>query len=144
MWSFAKTDIQPLINEGARKEDIAMSIFHAVVVQTISVLACGRKIQGKVAFLGGPLYFLSQLRKAFIDVLNLKDEDIVFPKDAQLYIAMGAALSCKNETIMLSDLLSKLKNSNDDESKDKSGLKPLFENEKDYINFKKKDTIKIL
>lgn len=135
---FAKTDIQPLINEGARKEDIAMSIFHAVVVQTISVLACGRKIQGKVAFLGGPLYFLSQLRKAFIDVLNLKDEDIVFPKDAQLYIAMGAALSCKNETIMLSDLLSKLKNSNYDESKDSSGLKPLFENEKDYINFKER------
>lgn len=88
---FAKTDIQPLINEGARKEDIAMSIFHAVAVQTISVLACGRKIQGKVAFLGGPLYFLSQLRQAFIDMLNLDEHDIIFPKDAQLYIAIGAA-----------------------------------------------------
>jgi predicted CoA-substrate-specific enzyme activase len=135
---FAKTDIQPLINEGARKEDIAMSIFHAVVVQTISVLACGRKIQGKVAFLGGPLYFLSQLRKAFIDALNLKEEDVVFPKDAQLYIAIGAALSCSDKTIMLSDLLSNLKASMFDKTKDNSGLRPLFENEKEYIEFKER------
>ncbi|MGN1031992.1 MAG: BadF/BadG/BcrA/BcrD ATPase family protein, partial [Intestinibacter sp.] len=85
---FAKTDIQPLINDGARKADIAMSIFNAVVVQTVSVLSCGRAIEGKVAFLGGPLYFLSELRTAFKNVLNLDDKDIVFPKDAQLYIAM--------------------------------------------------------
>ena len=94
---FAKTDIQPLINDGAKKSDIAMSIFNAVVVQTVSVLSCGRKIEGKVAFLGGPLYFLSELRRAFQNVLNLKDEDIIFPKDAQLYIALGAALLSKEE-----------------------------------------------
>ncbi|MGL5755407.1 MAG: acyl-CoA dehydratase activase-related protein [Paraclostridium sp.] len=135
---FAKTDIQPLINEGARKEDIAMSIFHAVVVQTISVLACGRKIQGKVAFLGGPLYFLSQLREAFADVLNLKEEDIIFPKDAQLYIAIGAALSCGNKTIMLSQLLKKIKNLKVGESLAESGLEPLFKNESKYAEFKER------
>lgn len=103
---FAKTDIQPLINDGAKKSDIAMSIFNAVVVQTVSVLSCGRKIEGKVAFLGGPLYFLSELRRAFQNVLNLKDEDIIFPKDAQLYIALGAALLSKEEeSISLGNLL---------------------------------------
>ena len=71
---FAKTDIQPLINEGATKEDLAASIFQAVVNQTISGLACGKPIRGHVAFLGGPLYFLSELRNAFIRTLNLTDE----------------------------------------------------------------------
>ncbi len=135
---FAKTDIQPLINEGARKEDIAMSIFHAVVVQTISVLACGRKIQGKVAFLGGPLYFLSELRKAFIEVLKLKDEDIIFPRNAQLYIAIGAALSCKDKTITLSDLIHDIENIGNEEVIHSSNLRPLFKNENEYIEFKER------
>ncbi|CEN86853.1 2-hydroxyacyl-CoA dehydratase [Paraclostridium sordellii] len=142
---FAKTDIQPLINEGARKEDIAMSIFHAVVVQTISVLACGRKIQGKVAFLGGPLYFLSQLRKAFINVLKLDKDDIVFPEDAQLYIAMGAALSCKEKTVTLGNLIDNLKHLKLKEVMDNSGLRPLFKTEKEYIDFRNrhdKDIVK--
>lgn len=81
---FAKTDIQPLINDGASKADIAMSIFNAVVVQTVSVLSCGRKIEGNVAFLGGPLYFLSELRKQFARVLKLEDKNIIFPENAQL------------------------------------------------------------
>lgn len=142
---FAKTDIQPLINEGARKEDIAMSIFHAVAVQTISVLACGRKIQGKVAFLGGPLYFLSQLRQAFIDMLNLDEHDIIFPKDAQLYIAIGAALSyTNNKTFMISDLLLNLKNSKETQNTNQSKLKPLFINEEEYEKFKERHSMNIV
>ncbi len=84
---FAKTDIQPLLNEGAAKEDIAASVFQAVVIQTISGLACGRPVKGNVAFLGGPLYFLSELRNRFIEVLGLKDNQVIFPQNAQLYIA---------------------------------------------------------
>ena len=77
---FAKTDIQPLINEGATREDLSASIFQAVVNQTISGLACGKPIRGNVAFLGGPLYFLDQLRAAFIRTLNLTDDEVVFLK----------------------------------------------------------------
>ena len=89
---FAKTDVQPLINEGARKEDIAASIFQAVVNQTIGGLACGKPIRGRVAFLGGPLYFLSELRKRF--TISLKDScnDFICPENSQLFPAIGAAL----------------------------------------------------
>ena len=73
---FAKTDVQPLLNQGAAKEDIAASVLQAVVIQTISGLACGRPIKGNVAFLGGPLHFLSELRNRFIETLELKDEEI--------------------------------------------------------------------
>ncbi len=94
---FAKTDIQPLLNEGAAKEDIAASVFQSVVNQTISGLACGRPIKGNVAFLGGPLYFLSELRKRFIETLGLSDEQIVFPENSQLFVAIGAALASKQK-----------------------------------------------
>ncbi|RDY28387.1 2-hydroxyglutaryl-CoA dehydratase [Romboutsia weinsteinii] len=133
---FAKTDIQPLINDGARKSDIAMSIFNAVVVQTVSVLSCGRKIDGKVAFLGGPLYFLSQLREAFKRVLNIEDKDIIFPEDAQLYIAIGAALLAKNEDeVYLKDIINKLNKIESNCIDNNSILDPLFENEDEYKNF---------
>ena len=89
---FAKTDIQTLINEGAAKEDIAASIFQAVVNQTISGLACGRPIRGNVAFLGGPLNYLSQLRARFIETLHLKEDEIIVPEEAHLLVAKGAAL----------------------------------------------------
>ena len=89
---FAKTDIQPLLNEGAAKEDIAASIFQAVVNQTISGLACGRPIKGNIAFLGGPLNYLSELRQRFIETLNLKPEEIIIPEEAHLIVAKGAAL----------------------------------------------------
>jgi len=113
---FAKTDIQPLINDGAKRSDIAMSIFNAVVVQTVSVLSCGRKIEGKVAFLGGPLHFLPSLRDRFKSVLKLDDKDIIFPKDAQLYVAMGASLlSKKEEAIKLDDLIKKIQSLNIDD-----------------------------
>ncbi len=92
---FAKTDIQPLINEGARREDIAASIFQAVVSQTISGLACGKPIRGRVAFLGGPLHFMDQLRRRFIETLKLKDDEILIPEDSQLFVAAGAAWSAE-------------------------------------------------
>ena len=89
---FAKTDIQPLVNEGVKKENIAVSVFQAVVNQTITGLACGKKITGKVAFLGGPLFFLSELRKRFIETLKLEKEDIIFPENSQLFVARGACI----------------------------------------------------
>jgi predicted CoA-substrate-specific enzyme activase len=98
---FAKTDIQPLLNEGAAKEDIAASVLQAVVIQTVSGLACGRPIRGNVAFLGGPLHFLSELRQRFIETLNLNESQIIFPDNSQLYIAIGAALSSVGEQSIL-------------------------------------------
>ncbi len=93
---FAKTDILPLLNEGAAREDIAASIFQAVVDQTIGGLACGRSIRGRVAFLGGPLFFLSELRRRFMETLKLSEEAALRPQDAQLYVALGAALGSKS------------------------------------------------
>ncbi|HKL85534.1 MAG TPA: acyl-CoA dehydratase activase, partial [Treponemataceae bacterium] len=92
---FAKTDIQPLINEGARREDIAASIFQAVVSQTISGLACGKPIRGHVAFLGGPLHFMDQLRRRFIETLKLTEEESIVPDNSQLFVAIGAAWSAE-------------------------------------------------
>ncbi len=136
---FAKTDIQPLINDGAKKTNIAMSIFNAVVVQTVSVLSCGRKIEGKVAFLGGPLYFLSELRQAFKNVLHLKDEDIIFPENAQLYIAIGAALLSENEKeISIKNLLEKLNSIKTIDDGNVNLLEPLFKDEEEYNEFKEK------
>ena len=94
---FAKTDVQPLINEGARREDIAASIFQAVVSQTISGLACGKPIRGNVAFLGGPLHFLDQLRFRFIETLKLKPEEIIVPEDSQLFVASGCAFAAERK-----------------------------------------------
>ena len=89
---FAKTDIQPLINDGAATSDLAASIFQAVVNQTISGLACGKPIRGHVAFLGGPLHFQSELRNAFIRTLKLTDETAILPENSHLFAALGAAL----------------------------------------------------
>lgn len=136
---FAKTDIQPLINDGASKSDIAMSIFNAVVVQTVSVLSCGRKIGGKVAFLGGPLFFLSELRKQFIRVLNLGEDDVIFPKNAQLYVALGAALLSKDEKIRsLRDVYNAVIEIDTLEESISDEIKPLFQSEKDYDEFIKR------
>ena len=143
---FAKTDIQPLLNEGAAKEDIAASIFQAVVNQTISGLACGRPIRGNVAFLGGPLNYLSELRSRFIETLNLKDNEIIVPNEAHLLVAKGAALdSLNSHTITIEKLKSKievLKSSHDDTS---NPLNPLFSIDAEYDEFKKrheKDKVK--
>ncbi len=94
---FAKTDIQPLINEGATKPNLAASIFQAVVNQTISGLACGKPINGNVAFLGGPLHFLPELKNAFIRTLNLNEDEIIDPPYSHLFAATGAALNAKEE-----------------------------------------------
>ena len=105
---FAKTDIQPLINEGATREDLSASIFQAVVNQTISGLACGKPIRGHVAFLGGPLHFLSELKEAFIRTLKLDDEHIIAPENSHLFAAIGSALNYKEDvTYDLSDILDK-------------------------------------
>ncbi len=133
---FAKTDLQPLMNEGARKEDLAASIFQAVVNQTISGLACGRTIEGKIAFLGGPLYFLSELRKRFIVTLDLKENEILAPDHAELYVALGCALSSfdgyAHELTLLIERTVKFK---EVFQKEVSRLNPLFEDELDYNKF---------
>lgn len=136
---FAKTDIQPLLNEGAAKEDIAASIFQAVVNQTISGLACGRPIRGKVAFLGGPLNYLSELRNRFIETLHLTDEEIIIPDEAHLLVAKGAALDSVNaHPITVEKLKSKievLRMSHDDTSQP---LAPLFSIDAEYDEFKQR------
>lgn len=136
---FAKTDIQPLLNEGAAKEDIAASIFQAVVNQTISGLACGRPIRGKVAFLGGPLNYLSELRNRFIETLHLTDEEIIIPDEAHLLVAKGAALDSVNaHPITVEKLKSKievLRLSHDDTS---HPLSPLFSIDAEYDEFKQR------
>ena len=136
---FAKTDIQPLLNEGAAKEDIAASIFQAVVNQTISGLACGRPIRGKVAFLGGPLSYLSELRKRFIETLELTDDEIIVPEDAHLLVAKGATIdSVQYNPISIEKLKSKielLRNYHDTAS---DSLKPLFTIENEYKEFKER------
>ena len=132
---FAKSDIQPLINEGATKEDLAASIFQAVVNQTISGLACGRPIRGHVAFLGGPLHFLSELRQAFIRTLNLDDEHAIIPENSHLFAAIGSAMKADpaNHT-MLSQLVSTLRNGVQI-SFEVPRMEPLFESDEDYHSF---------
>lgn len=136
---FAKSDIQPLLNEGAPKEDIAVSVLQAVVNQTISGLACGRPIKGNVAFLGGPLNYLSELRKRFIETLKLTDEQIVLPEDAHLFVAKGAALDAVNyHEINAEKLRAKiqmLKHAHDDTT---VPLNALFTIAKEYDDFKER------
>ena len=135
---FAKTDIQPLINEGAKKSDIAVSIFQAVVDQTISGLACGKPIRGKVTFLGGPLHFLDSLRERFIKTLNLKEGEYFAPENSEIYVALGAAiLSENNEIISSKELIKKLNSISEKEIED-NFLEPLFKNDKEYFDFKKR------
>ena len=136
---FAKSDIQPLLNEGAAKEDIAASIFQAVVNQTISGLACGRPIRGKVAFLGGPLSYLSELRKRFIETLELTPEEIIIPEDAHLLVAKGASLdSVQYNPISVEKLKSKIELLRNYHDSAANSLKPLFTIENEYKEFKER------
>lgn len=136
---FAKTDIQPLINEGAAKEDIAASIFQAVVNQTISGLACGRPIRGHVAFLGGPLTYLPELRKRFIETLHLTDEEIIVPEEGHLLVAKGAALDSFNtEPITPNELVYKIENLKNSHDNTTHPLDPLFKNKDEYLDFKQR------
>ena len=134
---FAKTDIQPLVNEGVKKENIAVSVFQAVVNQTITGLACGKKITGKVAFLGGPLFFLSELRKRFIETLKLEKEDIIFPENSQLFVARGACiLSRENKKeFTLGELKEKIAILDNKGLPETMTLPPLFANEEEEKEF---------
>ncbi len=135
---FAKTDFQPLINEGATKEDLSASIFQAVVNQTISGLASGKPIRGNVAFLGGPLHFLSELREAFIRTLHLGEEQVIAPRHSHLFAAIGAAMNHQKEiTIPIEELIARLRSgiSMDFEIK---RMDPLFANDDEYRVFQKK------
>lgn len=134
---FAKTDVQPLINEGAAKEDIAASIFQAVVNQTIAGLAAGRKIKGNVAFLGGPLYFMSELRQRFIETLAIQPENVVFPENPQLFVAMGAAFYAETAVEKtLSELLDALDSGDQSQLKPSDTLQPLFSSEEELAEFR--------
>ena len=140
---FAKTDIQPLINEGAKPEDLAASIFQAVVNQTISGLACGKPICGNVAFLGGPLSFLSELRQRFIETLKLTNEAVIFPNHSELFVAMGACLLAqenKNST-QIENLYNQCKNMQSNDWIHTPSLKPLFKNEEERLSFRQRHAI---
>lgn len=132
---FAKTDIQPLINEGATKEDLSASIFQAVVNQTISGLACGKPIHGHVAFLGGPLHFLSELRNAFIRTLKLDDEHIIAPVHSHLFAAVGSALHANGDCfVSLQELQQRLADHIHMDF-EVERLEPLFSSQSAYQDF---------
>ncbi|QXM05356.1 2-hydroxyacyl-CoA dehydratase [Crassaminicella indica] len=136
---FAKTDIQPLLNEGAAKEDIAASVFQAVVNQTISGLAQGRPIKGNVAFLGGPLHFLSELRNRFIKTLKLEEKKVIFPKDSQYFVAIGAAISSKNENpISVQAFYKRVPRIYGKSYEENKKIAPLFLNDIEYNKFKER------
>ncbi|MGE5396764.1 MAG: acyl-CoA dehydratase activase-related protein [Chitinophagales bacterium] len=136
---FAKSDIQPLLNEGAAKEDIAASVFQSVVNQTVSGLACGRSIKGKVAFLGGPLYFLSELRNRFKDSLKLTDKQMVFPENAQFFVAMGAAMTSRSqEPQAFKKLVDRLPDLNQQTDSEVWRLQPLFADEEELCQFRER------
>lgn len=136
---FAKTDIQPLLNEGALKEDIAASIFQSVVNQTVSGLACGKPIRGNVAFLGGPLYYLSELRKRFIETFKLSEEQIIFPANSQLFVAVGAALASKEQKVLsFKSLKERLSILGGAAGSEVQRLRPLFKDEAELEAFNKR------
>ena len=139
---FAKTDVQPLLNEGARKQDIAASIFQSVVTQTISGLACGRPIRGKVAFLGGPLQYLPQLEQRFILTLNLTEEQIIKPEDAHLFVARGAALAGRTSAALtLREIDDRLKALGNTQASEVVRLDPLFASPEDYTAFQQRHAL---
>ena len=135
---FAKSDIQPLINEGATKEDLSASIFQAVVNQTISGLACGKPIRGHVAFLGGPLHFLSELKSAFVRTLKLDEEHIIEASHSHLFAAIGSALHADEKIqYSMAEMVKKL----DSDIKmefEVERMDPLFNSEEEYDAFQKR------
>jgi predicted CoA-substrate-specific enzyme activase len=132
---FAKSDIQPLINDGATREDLSASIFQSVVNQTISGLACGKPIRGHVAFLGGPLHFLTELKAAFIRTLKLDEEHTIDLDNSHLFAAMGSAMNAKEDTsLSLAEMASRL--SGDFKMEFEIGrMEPLFETKEEYEEF---------
>ncbi len=135
---FAKTDIQPLLNQGARKEDIAISIYQAVVNQTIAGLAQGRKITGKVLFLGGPLYYCKGLQECFKKTLKLSDENAIFPEYGRFAVGLGAALYSKRseKEFYIDDIIEKISSAKGQSGIDR--LEALFENDEEYKKFEER------
>ena len=132
---FAKSDIQPILNQGGRKEDVAASIFQAVVDQTVAGLTQGRELKGKIVFLGGPLHFLMGLRQRFVETLKLDSDHAVFPEDGDCFAAMGAALCATDYTpIPFEEVLNKLEESVDTTTRVDT-MPPLFESQADYDAF---------
>ena len=137
---FAKSDIQPLINDGATKEDLSASIFQAVVNQTISGLACGKPIRGHIAFLGGPLHFLSELKQAFIRTLKLDEEHTIVPENSHLFAAIGSALNAKEEvSVSLSALKERMAQSIKLDF-EVARMEPLFASQEDYDAFNERQS----
>ena len=142
---FAKTDVQALLNDGVSKADIALSILQAVVNQTIGNLAQGRPLEGNIAFLGGPLYFLTQLKERFIKTLKLTDEHIVNVDDGCYFVAMGCALSDNAIEMTYDELMQRLNNCSKSSTETESVAFTLFKNEQEYNEFKQrhnKDVVK--
>ncbi|HIX77403.1 MAG TPA: 2-hydroxyacyl-CoA dehydratase [Candidatus Fusicatenibacter merdavium] len=138
---FAKTDIQPLINDGATKEDLAASIFQAVVNQTISGLACGKPIRGHVAFLGGPLHFLSELKAAFVRTLKLDEEHTIAPKNSHLFAAMGSAMNADEKVTVSLAALQKRMEEKITLDFEVARMEPLFASQEDYDKFLERQSV---
>ena len=137
---FAKSDIQPLINDGATKEDLSASIFQAVVNQTISGLACGKPIRGHIAFLGGPLHFLSELKQAFIRTLKLDDEHTIVPENSHLFAAMGSAMNAKEEvSVSLGEMQDRLSGTVKLDF-EVARMEPLFASQEEYDAFNERQS----
>ncbi|MBU5669432.1 2-hydroxyacyl-CoA dehydratase [Peptoniphilus sp. MSJ-1] len=142
---FAKTDVQALVNQGASKADIAVSVFQSVVNQTISNLACGRPIRGRVAFLGGPLHFLPMLKERFIETLNLTEDEVIAPENSQIFVALGAALSSiESKPISFVELLNRVNKGESVEISQNDVMDPLFTSDEEVIDFRKKHETKDL
>ena len=135
---FAKSDIQPILNQGGRKADIAASIFQAVVDQTVSGLTQGKELKGKIVFLGGPLHFLKGLRNRFTETLDLTEENAVFPENADCFAAIGAALCAEDYPEMAYEqIITRLEDSVT-ETVLTDTMPPLFNTEAEYEDFKKR------
>ena len=132
---FAKSDIQPILNQGGRKEDVAASIFQAVVDQTVAGLTQGRELKGKIVFLGGPLHFLMGLRERFVDTLQLDEAHAIFPEDGDCFAAMGAALCSSDYEARPFDELLRLLRESRDATSVVDTMPPLFESQADYDAF---------
>lgn len=134
---FAKSDVQPLLNQGAAREDIAASVFQSVVNQTISGLACGRPIRGRVALLGGPLHYLPELRKRFVETLNLTDETAIVPENGHYFVALGAALASRNlPVISFHSIIKRLHLLDQEAAPEVWRLSPLFKDSHELDEFR--------
>jgi len=132
---FAKSDVQPILNQGGRKEDVAASIFQAVVDQTIAGLTQGRELKGTIVFLGGPLHFLMGLRKRFIHTLHLDQDHAIFPEDGDCFAAIGAALCASDYEAQPFDRLLTLLEESRDAVSVVDTMPPLFQNQEEYDAF---------